>query len=257
VTAAPPVDERQLVVQGFFRDGLLGVLRARHAKLTEPPPTFDPVALCHLIGMNTDRGLFKTAVHEVGHALAALLWQLKFLQIEIGPDPASPLTAGRLLHVPSTGSIIPLATSIAVDVGGGAAEDLVFGCTEAWGVSTDLRVAIARCGSHWGQPDEAAVRMVRDQFYQVRRKLRPLRAAILGLAEELMAMAVLSSTYIVDTLSHTFGVVVPPGLYDTEAPEEAERVAQVHREIYESALRVVAQEEVRKMFEAHKARGRT
>lgn len=219
-------------------------------------PSFDTAAACRLIDIRTDRGMWKTALHEAGHAILALLYaRHRVLSIEL--SPADPTALGLMSsHVPTPEGIRgSLADRILVDVAGAVAEELVLGAADG-GISTDLRTAFARAGClrvDLAKPDDETVKMVRDQVQRARVLLTPLRGAILTLADELMAKGWLSIFDIACVLRGC-GVAVPVPQFDGGAePDEAARLAHLRDDMKHDDMRKVADD----MLEESRARKAT
>jgi hypothetical protein len=136
---------------------------------------------------------WRTAVHESGHALVALVEGTDFERIVLN-DGAAGSRGPRGELVPNRNVRYPKSSfeaRIAVDVAGGVAEELVFDRVEPLGVWTDLRVALAR--SYITNVDdriavEAAegLAWVRAQVTRVRSMIRRRRRALEHLATELL-----------------------------------------------------------------------
>ncbi len=155
--------------------------------------------VCTLFGFNgeadddeDDRPFWRTAVHESGHALVALVHGIDFERIVIcaGDSEAAACRGEVAFNDVATLPRPAFEMRIACDVGGAVAEELVFGQEEPFGVWTDLRVALARAHvtSIDGHVDRetAGVRRVDEQVEHVRRMLRRRRRALERLAEGIL-----------------------------------------------------------------------
>jgi hypothetical protein len=137
---------------------------------------------------------WRTAVHESGHALVALVEGTDFERVLLNDGVAGSEGRNRGELVPNRNAIYPkplFEARVAVDVAGAAAEELVFDRVEPLGVWTDLRVALAR--AHVTKVDDpvaveasAGLAWVREQVTRVRRMLRRRRRALEHLATELL-----------------------------------------------------------------------
>jgi hypothetical protein len=161
--------------------------------------------VCELVlgygGESDDRSSRRTAVHEAGHALCALVEGLDFTSVEIGADGGGVFSKdGVVASLPGSSH----ETRMAVDVAGAIAEELSFGDVEPLGIETDLRMALARAyildpnatdadGKKYVlDPDCEELGWVRREVRRVRRMFSRRKRALDVLAETLLASGSLS-----------------------------------------------------------------
>lgn len=175
----------------------------------------------------------RTAIHEAGHALVSLVEGVEFYCVGV-TDAAT----GALVHrrpVPPGTIGPPLATRIALELGGAAAEEAVFGDVSPCGAWIDLAMALARAGvprSGVATADHRGVRAVRAQAERLRGLFVRERAALDALARELTAVRTLRRVECVAIVRGLGIVVDDEHKYELRSPRaEDRRVMSARSEI--------------------------